>query len=477
MHKLSRIISILILPSLLFSCTKGKTNQPLVVGILNPPLSLQAWKIRDGASTLIGNQIHRGLLRLDSSTGNIVGAAATSWTYLQESNEIRFNLDPEIRFHDGTALTCDWVKRSFERLRSSEGNTSAALPEGTTFRCQDNITFIIKTPFIPAKFLDLLASPSMAIVKDDGIVGLGPYALVNQSEHEVNLKRASGKGPAAIRFVISDHLDLIKRFKAGEIDDLLYLGLFMNLSLDCQRITGLSPTSFWFGINAKSWGFSDKQLRLRVQRLLKLAVQKSNVFSNEIPNASLIPFGISGNRLPAGFDIDMELVEARSALTNSVSKYGKIHLALRDVQRESYEWNKLLTALDPDQKIFAPEFLTNADFFKAYYKGQLNLYFVGANVSRDDPSEVLSYFRKQDFVNQSGVSEQVVDEILHRMAKATSSNDVRQLAQQADEWIISQGYAVPLFSKRFNGCIQHRLKGYRMSPLGPLSLDYSQVEL
>lgn len=477
MRKFSRTLIILIFSSFLLSCSKRNTNRPLVVGILNAPLSLQAWKIRDGASTLIGNQIHRGLLRLDPSTGNFVSAAATSWIYSQENHEFQFTLNSELHFHDGTNLNCKWVKRSFERLRDSERNTSATFPEGTTFRCEDKFTFIIKTPFVPAKFLDLLASPSMAIVKDDGITGLGPYALVNQSEHEVNLKRTSGNGPAAIRFVISDHLDLINRFKSGEVDDLLYLGLFMNLSLDCQRVSGLSPTSFWFGINAKSWGFSDKNLRLKVQHLLKLAVQKSKVFSDEIPNESLIPFGISGNRSPANVDIDTELALDRSALTDAVRRYGKIHFTLREVQRESYHWKEFLNALDPDQKIFSVEFLTNADFFNIYYKGQLNLYFVGANVSRDDPSEVLSYFRKHDFVNQSGVTEQVVDDILHRIAKATSSDEVRQLAQQADEWVISQGYAVPLFSKRFNGCIQHRLKGYRMSPLGPLSLDYSQVEL
>lgn len=471
-----KAVVIVVLASSLLSCNAEKKTI-LVVGVLNAPLSLKAWKIRDGVSTVIGNQIHRGLIRIDPSNGNYLGAAAKTWEFVKGKSWIRFQLDRSMHFHDNTKLTCKAVKDSFERLTSIQKDTTILFPKGTLFECESDSTFIIRPPFVSAQLLDILASPAASVVKEDGIIGLGPYKLESSSSSEVKLHRFSGDGPREIHFLISDHETLIKKFVNKEVDDLLYLGLFINVDVPCKHIEGLSPTSFWFGINGKNWGFTNRENRLTVQRLLRLAIRKYPIFQTEIRDESLIPFGVTGNRHPGADDLDHQIADAISTLIPLVKKFGKIQIALRKIQETAYNWNGLLKTADPMSEIFEVNFMNNKEFFDSYYGNKLSVFFIGGNITRNDPFEVLSFFRSKDFINQFGVTESVVDELMDKSFNATTSDEVRQYAQQANDWIISNGYALPLFSKRFNGCVQPYLTGYNLSPLGPLSLDYSSVRL
>jgi ABC-type oligopeptide transport system substrate-binding subunit len=257
----------------------------------------------------------------------------------------------------------------------------------------------------------------------------------------------------------------------------LYLGHFLKPEgRQCQVIQTLSPTSFWFGINANSPRLRLLKNRKAAQRVLEQAIAKTGIFSGELQTTSVIPYGVAGSRAPAArLATDSRLEFERASLERIAASAGRIRLTLREVHQETYGWKQLFQELDPRRRIFDIEFLSNADFFERYYGGKLDIYLVGASVSRDDPSEVLTFFRRQDLVNQSGVREPFVDGMIEQIANARDSDEVRFLARQADLWIREQAYVVPLFSKRFSGCVSPRLAGYRFSPLGPLSMDYSSV--
>jgi ABC-type transport system substrate-binding protein len=447
------------------------------VGILNRPLSLQAWKIRDGASTLIGNQIHRGLLYVDPMTGTYLPHAASSWAIESKKGEIAFDLDQKIRFSDGTPVQCKDVAESLLRLLDKSYESSVALPKETQVLCDGPAKLQLRLKSIPAKFLDILASPVAGITKKDGLTGIGPYRLAHDGSQMIALERVSGSGPRRIEFRVGSHESLVSQFRRKEVDDILYLGLFQDVDADCERVIGLSPTSFWLGVNARSWLFRDKSLRLAVLELIREGLSIRNIFSSEIRNSTLIPFGISGNREPSGIKSEEVIVRLEKALARLTASHGPIQVTLRKAHEQAYDWPSLMRTVDPKSRIFKFEFLENDVFFKRYYGNQLTLFMVGANVTRNDPFEVLSFFRSKDHVNQSGVHQSVVDDLHEQAGVATSSEEVTRLARRANDWIISQGYALPLFSKRFSGCVQKNLSGYQISPLGPLSIDYSKVRI
>lgn len=462
---------------LLFSCTSAR-KEVVRIGVLNKPHSLQSWKIRDGVSTMIGNQIHRGLLRVDPNSGAFIPEIAKNWKVDSKAGTVIFELDLSRKFSDGSPIDCNAVKLSFEKLTGLGGDTSSVLPSEAAFACLDNGHFQILVKVVPALLFDIVASPIAAIQKNDGLIGAGPYKLKIQTDQRIELTRVYGAGPNTLEFIVGNHKDLIDQFEQGRIDDLTYLGLFTDVMLPgCHMIEGISPTVFWFGLNSREKIFVFIENRRVIQRLIFLGTLKTQIFSSENKVEGLIPFGVSGSRnLASVQDVDAELQKSQQASQNLVKKYGKISFVLRDIQKSTFDWAKFFNALDPNRTIFDTTFLSNALFFEKYYKKEIPVFFVGANITRNDPFEVLSFFRKNDFVNLSGVKEGVVDNLMQSSAYADSSEKVKAFAKQAGDWVVDQGYAIPLFSKRFHGCISPALSGYRLSPLGPLSTDYSVIE-
>ena len=468
------IFCAMLLP-LLSSCSEVEL---LRVGILNKPLSLQSWKIRDGVSTVIGNQIHRGLIRTDPSSGATIPSIAKSWEISPKEGNVSFLLDETAKFSDNTPLNCLDAKRSFDRIISLKEETSFKFPEGTKVTCDGTNRLILTLTPIPAMLFDVLASPAAAISKDDGITGAGPYRVIHQDETEILLERVQGKGPKKISFQIADHKTLISRFKDKKIDDLIYLGLFLDVNEpECQVLEGLSPTVFWFGLNSRVPIFKTEFNRKIIQSLIDTGVEVTEIFSKENRVKGLMPYGMTIGRTVASTDaLAQRLVELRNKAIALTRYDGKINFYLREIQHDAFEWDLLFNKIDPDKLIFNFRFLNNSDFFKAYYEKKVPAFFVGANITRNDPFEVLSYFRKNDFVNLSGINSDEIDKLMTRSYQAETYEEIRTYAKQSSDWVIQKGYAIPLYSKRFRGCTSNKLKGYHLSPLGPLTIDYSLIE-
>lgn len=447
----------------------------LVVGLPNKPLTLQSWRIRDGVSSVIGNQIHRGLIRRDPETGQFLGAIAERWETNDNPAESRFFLKKNILFHNGKNLTCGDVKFSFERLVQKKIETSIRFPKETSFQCEDGHTFVIRLPFVPAQLLDILASPAAAVSDKTGLVGLGPYRLTGEQEDSIQLESVVDVGPKQLLFRIATAEALTRQFSEGKVDDILYLGHFTSPKVSCLEITGLSPTVFWFGLNARNQPLKSETTRKRVKRLLELALDSTSIFKEEQRSISLIPFGVPGHRSPASDSLEAEIRNLRGSIAKGLIK-GKLRFGLRKINQSDYRWSELFSAADPKREIFAFEFLDNNEFFESYYQHRLDLFYVGGNITRNDPFEVLSFFRSDDTVNPSGVTSDQVDQLANQAASARTLAEVRDLATRADAWVLDHAYAVPLFSKRFRGCVRHGLTGYRLSPLGQVSLDYSLIQ-
>ncbi len=450
--------------------------QEINVGILNLPRSLKSFEIRDAASSVVGHQVHRGLLTYHPETGEIINYAAKEWFYSENYTKLNFELRNDVKFHDGSTLTCHDVKNSFERLNTSGDNTSLKFPDKISFTC-DKSTFSIKMDIIPSIIFDLIASPTAGISKGNGEIGIGPFKIVKYQADKIELQHNS-EHRKKLNFIIGSQEELKQKFSRGEIDDLIYLGFFEEIKLPhCQAVTGSTPTAFWFNLNTKAWAFDKLEYRKILQSLLHKVVLQTALFEKENPLNGLIPYGLLGhNQAINNFSLPDGLDQLRARLLLLVKKHGRINFTLRDANKTNYDWSRFFTLLDPEKKIFNIEFLDNQVFFKKYYEKKLELFFIGANISRNDPFEVFSFFRKNDKVNPSRIEDDFIDKSQVEYSKASSIKVKNQIAIDANNWIIQNAFVVPLFSKRLNGCVSKRLENLKVSPLGPLVIDYSIVE-
>ncbi len=134
------------------------------------------------------------LVRYDATQGaKITGDLAQSWTVSPDGLTFTFQLHGNIKFHDGSPLTSEDVKASFERIKDPPAGVvsirKSLMEDITAIETPAPATVIFKIKAVNASFLDNLASPfncifSAAKLKQDpkfpekNIVGSGAFQFV-----------------------------------------------------------------------------------------------------------------------------------------------------------------------------------------------------------------------------------------------------------------------------------------------------------
>lgn len=179
--------------------------------------------------------IYEPLVDLDANL-NIIPGLAESWAFNDDATVLTLNLRPGVTFHDGSAMTSEDVRATFERILNEETAAAARAnylsiasidtPDDTT------VIFNLSEPDVP--LLTALATVNAAIVPSEMIeggdfsstaVGTGPFKLDSWTPEEVTMLSANadwwGEGPfidgIEIR-IIPDEASILAALRAGEID-------------------------------------------------------------------------------------------------------------------------------------------------------------------------------------------------------------------------------------------------------------------
>jgi peptide/nickel transport system substrate-binding protein len=144
----------------------------------------------EGNSVILNT--YQGLLRYAPDSTQIVGNLASSWTVSPDRLTYTFKLRPGVRFHDGTPLTSQAVKRSFERRTAVGQAPSYMLEPVAKMTTPDARTFVVRLRRRVAPFENYMASSW-------GPKIIGPDAIVTHagSDHGQTWLRthADGTGP------------------------------------------------------------------------------------------------------------------------------------------------------------------------------------------------------------------------------------------------------------------------------------------
>jgi peptide/nickel transport system substrate-binding protein len=164
------------------SSTGGTKQDHLAVGIVQEPTSLDpTLDATASISTLLRDNVYEGLVRLDPA-GKVEPGLAT-WDLSSDGRVYTFHLHQGVKWHDGTPLTADDVKFSYDRAKS-----------GTPPNPH-------KDYWAPVQSVDVVDPKTVRVTLSTYSfnflfhMGAGSAAIVSQKTASTNATKAIGTGP------------------------------------------------------------------------------------------------------------------------------------------------------------------------------------------------------------------------------------------------------------------------------------------
>lgn len=306
---------------------QGETPVPggtIVVAVPNDPVGLDPQKSAAGSTLTVTQLVYSSLLTYDNDM-NFRGDLAESWEVVDDLNYV-FHLREGTVWHDGTPLTADDVKYSFERMLDPE----TASPWLNIWRTaldrvevvdDRTVRIVTQAPFAP--LLNYLASPWYAAIVQKATVeefgdlqqhamGSGPFML---ESYVPNSEVVLVKNPnyylegrpyldEVIIRIIPTEASQIAALRSGTVNLMFSPDpLIDQRTQDIQGLRTFQPTNksatpaWWF--NQTKPPFDDVRVRrafsLAIDRsvLIQAALRGQGQISTKIAPSS--PFGYHGD--------------------------------------------------------------------------------------------------------------------------------------------------------------------------------------
>ena len=217
----------------------------LVLGMVLEPPSLDP---TSAASAAIGEIVHynilEGLTKIEVD-GKVTPLLAQSWTESPDGRSYTFRLRPRVTFSDGSPLSAEHVKFSFERAKA-EGSKNkakkAVFDNVSTISVVDPLTVILvldradpSLPFRLGENTAVILHPKTAEQAGSAPVGTGPYKLERWQKGSAMtlVARSDARVKPAIRRVtfrfINDPAAQVAALLAGDIDGMPRFGAPQSL--------------------------------------------------------------------------------------------------------------------------------------------------------------------------------------------------------------------------------------------------------
>ncbi len=170
-------LSLLLGTATLTACSRGgdvrpEANTTLRIGVASPRVGTVP---AIGISAIVTNQAHEPLVSIGWD-GRPTAKLAAKWEWSPDGREIRFNLEPNVKFHDGTPFTAALARDALlPRLRDANAQrTSISYSSVADVKAVDDRTITIRLTQPEAFFLADLTNTSLSHPKNPA-VGTGPY--------------------------------------------------------------------------------------------------------------------------------------------------------------------------------------------------------------------------------------------------------------------------------------------------------------
>ncbi|EPJ2144484.1 ABC transporter substrate-binding protein [Escherichia coli] len=433
----------------------------------------------------------------DKGSTDVEGDLASSWKASDDQKEWTFTLKDNAKFADGTPVTAEAVKLSFERLLKIGQGPAEAFPKDLKIDAPDEHTvkFTLSQPFAP--FLYTLANDGASIINpavlkehaaDDArgflaqnTAGSGPFMLKSWQKgqqlvlvpnphypgNKPNFKRVSVKiigESASRRLQLSrgdidiadalpvDQLNALKqenKVNVAEYPSLRVTYLYLNNSKAPLNQADLRRAISW---STDYQGMVNDRLPVRI--VIGVEKRQAGGFARHF-----IPFGF-------GFRFVMVVLHCRRIVAPHAFRNRAAHLFSVTTQNAVLATQSSLNKLGIIVKL---EKLANATMRDRVGKGDYDIAIGNWSPDFADPYMFMNYWFESDKKglpgNRSFYENSEVDKLLRNALATTDQTQRTRDYQQAQKIVIDDAAYVYLFQKNYQLAMNKEVKGFVFNPM------------
>jgi len=449
---------------------------------------------------------------------NIVGDLAASWEAAPDLLSFTFRLHPNVRFHDGTILTSEDVRASYQRMMAPPpGVTSSRQPSFSqiaAIETPDPLTVVFKMKKVDAAIMDNFVSPwnsifSAARLAQDqsfpvrNIMGTGPFRFVEHvaGSHWVGQRfdgyfkeglpyldgfRAITMSPSAMVNALSGRQILaeFRGFTPNERDRIV-----RALGPDARVQESSWMLHMGLSINNQKPPFDD----VRVRRALTLALDRWGGSDSLMRISQLGEVGgmvRPGSEWSAtrqemeqwpgyGRDMAANRAEARRLLKEAGQE--NLSFTLMNRNHQPYVTTGIFVVDQLRQIGVRAEHqqVELAAWYAAQGSGNFEVMIDSFTQLSDDPTNALVKYISFDRagVAISRATDRELDRLFDAQASEVDKAKRKQLVRQFEARAMSQAYGVPIFWWQRIVVMNSRVQGWSISPTHMIYQDLRDIWL
>ena len=344
MKLFSYLVLFCLFPTILFA------GEKINVAISSAPNSLSPFYSTDANSQNINRLVHSSLIDFNANMQFVCISCQSYSEEMQGARQIiTFTLKPDLKFHDGTNVTAEDVKRSWQYFARNEKIKSTFM--GAFENIEDVIVLnplslkIVYKTFSLENLSNLVLmkivkinNPNKDILEPVDVIGIGPYRLSKINPLEIETTPLDKIKPVLSFKVVKDETTLALKLLNKEIDlsvaNMSPRKVYWLKSRPGIKIWEKPSGNFQFmAINHKREIFND----IRVRKAFSLILPREDILKFKLKNTAVLASGMFS---PAFID----LYEAREVEKRDVQ------LAQQLLSEAGYKKNKT-GLLEKDGKI------------------------------------------------------------------------------------------------------------------------------
>jgi len=457
------------------------------------------------------------LVKIDTARyPQVVGDTAESWTVAPDGLTYTFRLKPDVTFHDGSTLTAEDVRASFERMRNPPAGVvsirRALFEDIAAIEAPDARTVVFRLSKPNAAMLTIIASPwntlysaqllaSRPDYPSRHVMGAGPFRFVEHvpGSHWVGrrFERYHKQGQPFLegfRIIDVSGTAMVNALAGGQT-----MADFRGLSPaerdrvvatrgDRVRMLETPQTAMqMLSFNTQRPPFDDA----RVRRALSLAIDR---WGGVGPISRLTILGYVGGMLRPGYALARgeqelatlpgfarDIAACRAEARRLLAEAGVPSLSFTYTNRTIYtplgiflldQWRQIGVTVRHEQ-------LDTPPFFAARRDGNFEVIVDSSNEFIDEPSIQLARFISHDRapLNISRYVDRTLDDLFERQARATDQAERVRPIREFETRMLTEAYTVPLFWGQRIIPIASELRGFTITPSYYLGQDLADLWL
>lgn len=482
----------------------------ITVGSLQEPDTLDVHKTAMSIASVITNHLGGTLLGVNPETNELEPYLAEDYTVSDDGKTLTFKLRQGVTFTDGTPLTAQVFKDTFDRILNPEtgATVAAGLVAGIkSTSAPDEQTFVIELEAPSAPFLNSLTSQgylqplSMAAIEQFGEdygrnpVGAGPYkfkewvtgqsvTLVRNDDFNWPQSSAVNQGKAypdqMVYKFIPDEQTMLAALDSGSID------VAINVApKDVQKYRN-NPDYYVLEADRQGLGlFLEMNLEdelladLNVRKAINIAINKEAIIQATIngegtPSYGPIPstiFGYDPNVESYGHKLNPE--EATSLLESSGYTKNSDGFMEKDGQELAFELSimgphnqaaQMIQAMLKDVGInVSIQSLEAGTLMEQVAQGDYQMSLLSYSYS--DPDILSMFFHSSQIggLNHVRLQDPELDALLEKGRTTVEPEERKQVYAQVQENVVENAYWVPIFAEKVFVVVNSRVKDVKMN--------------